>query len=101
MGNMGAPFLTCGRMLAAPTQSIPRWCRFPVRAASCSGLPMPASPLDAKIHGRTSPLAVRMRLTAQNLHIENWRSVMRFEDQSAVLEWLPVDMKPARYHQPI
>ena len=57
--------------------------------------------IDAKIHGRTSPLAVRMRLTAQNLHVENWRSVMRFEDQPAVLEWLPVDMKPARYDQPM
>jgi hypothetical protein len=57
--------------------------------------------IDAKIHGRTSPIAVRMRLTAQNLHVENWRSVMRFEDQSAVLEWLPVDMKPARYDQPM
>jgi hypothetical protein len=42
-----------------------------------------------------------MRLTAQNLHVENWRSVMRFEDQPAVLEWLPVDMKPARYDQPM
>jgi hypothetical protein len=62
---------------------------------------MPASLLDANIHGRTSPLAVRMRLTAQNRHVENWRSVMRYEDQSAVLEWLPVDMKPARYHQPM
>jgi hypothetical protein len=57
--------------------------------------------IDAKIHRRTSPIAVRMRLTAQNLQVENWRSVMRFEDQTAVLEWLPVDMKPARYDQPM